>query len=136
MKLIHAASTISQTLLAAVLLAASCAAQQQPGTEKRQAGGERIVTGCLQRSGSSFVLNTNQGSYELNTDRDLSAFVGKQVKISGRWESTGTITTAPVGNAPSQARGRHQPPTRHRIQPFQRRRSLSAGRWPSCASGG
>jgi hypothetical protein len=103
LKLINLTPTIGRTFFAAALLAASCAAQQQPGTEKRQAGGERIVTGCLQRSGSSFVLNTNQGSYELNTDRDLSAFVGKQVKISGRWESTGTITTAPVGNAPSQA---------------------------------
>jgi hypothetical protein len=98
MRLIHPA--LGRAFFAAAVLAASCVAQQ-PGTDQRRAGGERTVTGCLQRSGSSFVLKTDEGPYELNTDRDLSAFVGKQVKISGRWEATGTVTTAPVGNAPS-----------------------------------
>lgn len=101
MKLINPASTISRTIFAVVVLAASCLAQTQPGTDQRKAGGERTVTGCLQRAGSSFVLKTDEGTYELNTDRDLSAYVGKQVKISGRWEASGTFTTAPVGGAPS-----------------------------------
>jgi hypothetical protein len=103
MKLVHCASTIRRSLFAAAILAASCVAQSQPGTDQRRAGGERTVAGCLQRAGSGFALKTDEGTYELNTDRDLSAFVGKQVKISGRWEASGTFTTAPVGNAPGQA---------------------------------
>jgi hypothetical protein len=84
-------------------LAASCLAQTSPGAEQRRAGGERTITGCLQRQGSGFVIKASDGTYALDTDRDLSAFVGKQIKISGRWESSGTFTTAPVGNAPSQS---------------------------------
>jgi hypothetical protein len=101
MKLINRASTIWRIVFAVAILAASCVAQTQPGADQRKAGGERTVTGCLQRAGSSFVLKTDEGTYELNTDRDLTAYVGKQVKISGRWEASGTFTTAPVGGAPS-----------------------------------
>jgi hypothetical protein len=101
MRLIH--PVIGCAFFAAAILAAPCFAQSQPGTDQRKAGGERTVTGCLQRSGSSFVLKTDEGTYELNTDRDLSPYVGKQVKIAGRWEASGTFTTAPVGSAPAQS---------------------------------
>ncbi len=85
----------------AIFLAASCAAQTSPGAEQRRASGERTIIGCLQRGDSGFVIKASDGTYELNTDRDLSAYVGKQVRISGRWEASGTFTTAPVGSAPS-----------------------------------
>jgi len=99
--------TLGRAFFIAALLAASCAAQTspaagqaQPGADQRRGSGEKTIIGCLQRGDSGFVIKANDGTYELNTDRDLSAYVGKQVKISSRWEATGTVTTAPVGGAP------------------------------------
>ena len=82
-----------------VLLAASAVAQT--GSDQRRASGEKSVTGCLERGDSGFVIRTPEGTYEINTDRDLSAFVGKQVRIAGRWEMSGTVTTAAGGNPPT-----------------------------------
>lgn len=73
----------------------------QTGADQRRASGEKSVTGCLERAGSGFVLRSPEGAYELNTDRDLSAFVGKQVRIAGRWEMSGTVTTAAGGTPPT-----------------------------------
>jgi Protein of unknown function (DUF5818) len=85
--------------LVCVLLARPTAAQT--GADQRRASGEKSVTGCLERAGSGFALRSPEGTYELNTDRDLSAFVGKQVRISGRWEMSGTVTTAAGGTPPT-----------------------------------
>lgn len=82
-----------------VLLAGSAVAQT--GSDQRRASGEKSVTGCLERGDSGFVIRTPDGTYEINTDRDLSAFVGKQVRIAGRWEMSGTVTTAAGGNPPT-----------------------------------
>jgi hypothetical protein len=67
--------------------------------EQRTATGEKSVTGCVAREGDAFVLKTDDGTYEFNTTRDLSRFVGKKVRISGRWKATGVTTTAPVKSA-------------------------------------
>jgi hypothetical protein len=96
MRLKAFASTIVPVLLC-VALATSAAAQA--GTEKRTAGGSKSMTGCLIKLDSGFGLKTDDGTYQLNTDRDLSNFVGKQVKIDGTWKASGTFTTAPVGGA-------------------------------------
>src|SRR5215472_17979827 len=85
--------------LLCVLLAGTAAAQT--GADQRRASGEKSVTGCLERGDSGFVIRTPEGTYEINTDRDLSAFVGKQVRIAGRWEMSGTVTTAAGGNPPT-----------------------------------
>lgn len=77
----------------------------QTSADQRRASGEKSVTGCLERGDSGFVIRTPEGTYELNTDRDLSGFVGKQVKISGRWEMSGTVTTAAGGNPPTSGGG-------------------------------
>jgi hypothetical protein len=88
------ASIVLSMLLCAAL---STQAAAQAGTEKRMAGGSKSVTGCLLKLDSGFGIKTNEGTYQLNTDHDLSNFVGKQVKIDGTWRASGTFTTAPVG---------------------------------------
>jgi hypothetical protein len=58
-----------------------------------------------------FVVKAADGTYQLNTDRDLSSFVGKQVRIESKWDVTGTMTnsmdTTPStpASAPSGAAG-------------------------------
>lgn len=83
-------------LLCVALMAAGAFAAQQttpPGAEQRRAGGQKSITGCLTKGDYGFVVKTADGAYELNTDRDLSSFVGKQVTIESKWEATGTLTT-------------------------------------------
>src|SRR5215472_5906097 len=82
------------TLLCAALATLAAA---QAGTEKRMAGGEKSISGCLIKLDSGFGIKTEDGTYQLNTDRDLSSFVGKQIKIDGTWKASGTFTTAPIG---------------------------------------
>jgi hypothetical protein len=82
-----------------------------PGAEARQASGSKTIIGCLQRGDSGFVIKANEGTYELNTDRDLSAFVGKQVKLTGRWTATGVFSTAPVSGASSSSSSSAAPST-------------------------
>ncbi len=50
----------------------------------------------MAREGEGFVLKTDDGTYDFNSARDLSPYVGKKVRISGRWNSTGVTTTAPI----------------------------------------
>jgi hypothetical protein len=95
MRLKALASIIVPALLCVALL--TPAAAQTAGTEKRMAGGAKSITGCLIKLDAGFGIKTNDGTYQLNTDRDLSGFVGKQVKIDGTWRASGTFTTAPVG---------------------------------------
>ena len=79
----------------------SNASQASPAGVKSSASGEKTVTGCVAREGESFVLKTDEGTYEFNTARDLSPYVGKKVRISGHWKATGVTTTAPVKAAAS-----------------------------------
>ena len=72
------------------------AGQPSVGSDQRRAGGEKTITGCLMRGDAGFVVNTQEGTYELNTDRDLSAYVGKQIRIESRWDATGTLTNSPM----------------------------------------
>src|SRR5580765_7505896 len=79
----------------------SGATQSSPAGAKKTAGGETSMTGCVAKEGDGFVLKTEDGTYEFNTVRDLSSFVGKKVKIVGRWNATGVTTTAPIKTAAS-----------------------------------
>lgn len=72
--------------------------QSSAGTH-RAAGGQRVLTGCVAREGEGFVLKTEEGTYEFNTSRDLTPYVGKKVRISGRWSATGVTTTVPIKGA-------------------------------------
>jgi len=69
-------------------------AMQEPGTTQAGAAasaGEKTIRGCIGiGSPRGFVINTTEGrSVPLFTDRDLSAFVGKQVEIRTRWQRKG-----------------------------------------------
>jgi Protein of unknown function (DUF5818) len=91
---------LASMLVAAFLWAALSATSAAQGTEKRMAGGSKSVTGCVIKTDSgAYGIKTDEGTYQLNTDRDLSSFVGKQVRIDGTWKASGTVTTAPVGGA-------------------------------------
>jgi hypothetical protein len=74
----------------------SSAAQVSPSGTHKAASGQRTVTGCVAREGEGFVLKTDEGTYEFDTARDLSAWVGKKVRLTGRWSASGVTTTAPI----------------------------------------
>ena len=74
----------------------SSASQSSPSTMHKTASGGQTVTGCVAREGEEFVLKTDHGTYAFDTARDLSPYVGKKVRISGRWKATGITTAAPV----------------------------------------
>jgi len=115
-------SSLSRAALCTVLLfgtrgmvAAQSDPQNQPpqtspqaGTDQRRAGGQKSITGCLMKGDGGFVVKAPDGTYQLNTDRDLTAYVGKQVRIESKWEMTGTLTTSPMDNA--SAAGTTAPP--------------------------
>ena len=77
--------------------------QTTTASVKKTSSGEKSVAGCVAREGEGFVLKTDDGTYDFNTARDLSAYVGKKVRISGRWNSTGVTTTAPIKTTASAA---------------------------------
>jgi hypothetical protein len=85
--------------LYAVFLATPVAAQTATPAEQQRAGGEKSITGCLVKEGPSYAIKTDSGTYLLNTDRDLAGYLGKEVRIDGKWETSGTFTTAPVGSS-------------------------------------
>lgn len=73
--------------------------QTSPSGVQKTSTGEKTVTGCVAREGEQFVLKTDSGTYAFDTARDLSSYVGKKVRISGRWKATGVTTAAPVQGA-------------------------------------
>ncbi|HZD93807.1 MAG TPA: DUF5818 domain-containing protein [Candidatus Sulfotelmatobacter sp.] len=74
----------------------SSSSQSSPASVQKTDSGEKSITGCVAKEGEGFVLKTDEGTYEFNTARDLSPYVGKKVQISGRWKATGVTTTAPI----------------------------------------
>ena len=87
----------------ALLAVGALAAQQTapPSAEQRRAGGQKTITGCLMKGDQGFVIKAADGTYALNTDRDLSSFVGKQVRIDSTWDVTGTLTNNSMADATS-----------------------------------
>src|SRR5262249_40539780 len=74
----------------------SSAAGQSPAGTHKTASGQRTVVGCVAREGEGFVLKTDEGTYEFDTSRDLSPWLGKKVRLVGSWSATGITTTAPI----------------------------------------
>jgi hypothetical protein len=72
------------------------ASQQTKAGSHKTAGGQKTVVGCVAKEGEGFVLKTDEGTYEFDTARDLTPYVGKKVRISGAWKATGVTTTAPI----------------------------------------
>lgn len=74
---------------------------QTTAAVKKTASGGKVITGCVAREGESFVLKTDEGTYEFDTARDLSKFVGKKLQITGKWSATGVATAAPMAASAS-----------------------------------
>ena len=58
--------------------------QQQP--QASSAAAVRTVTGCLIRSDSGYSLKTDTDTVPIETDRDLSQYVNKKIKVTGTLE--------------------------------------------------
>lgn len=67
-----------------------------PSADKKVAGGHKSVVGCVVKQDGEFYLKTDEGTFQFNTDRDLTPYVGKKVRIAGTWQATGVTTTAPI----------------------------------------
>jgi len=88
-----------QSLLAAQTSPSANPGQaSSPSADKRSAGGAKSVVGCVVKQDGEFYLKTDEGTYQFNTDRDLTPYVGKKVRIAGKWQATGVTTTAPIKN--------------------------------------
>jgi hypothetical protein len=58
------------------------------------------VTGCVVKSDRGYSLMTDDGSYPIETDQDLSNYINKQVKVTGILEHhTTAAPSAETGNA-------------------------------------
>jgi hypothetical protein len=60
--------------------------QQSPSTSHAQGASSatvQSVTGCLVKSDSGYSLKTDSDTYPIETDRDLSQYVNKQIKVTG-----------------------------------------------------
>jgi len=67
-----------------------------PTSNTQTSSGEKSVVGCVVKEGNDFFLKADDGVYQFNTERDLTPYVGKKVRISGKWQATGVTTTAPM----------------------------------------
>jgi hypothetical protein len=111
-------SIVAVCITSLCLMAASCAAAAQAGaqpqgqsaTTQSQAGqpstprtqsqsGSKTIEGCLERQSDGFAVRTEEGLYPLNTERDLTAYIGKRVRLQEQWDAKGTVTTAPIGGS-------------------------------------
>ena len=113
---IRALISLVAVCILAVTIAAAWQTSQSSGASQataagvqKSASGERTVTGCVAREGEGFVLKTDEGTYEFDTARDLTPYVGKRVRISGQWKATGVTTTAPVKAAATSASNEQAP---------------------------
>ncbi|HEX7284758.1 MAG TPA: hypothetical protein VF532_01160 [Candidatus Angelobacter sp.] len=72
------------------------ASPQSPQPRTQSLSGSKTIEGCLERSGDGFAVKTDEGLYPLNTERDLTAYIGKKVRLHEQWEAKGTVTTGAI----------------------------------------
>jgi hypothetical protein len=74
--------------------------QQTPPTSQGQSSSSAVksVTGCVVQNKQGFSLKTDTDTYPIDTDKDLSQYVNKQVKVTG-------ILEHHTGAAPSPTSG-------------------------------
>jgi len=71
------------------------------GSSEKQKG-EKTIKGCIAGTSGSFTLQQDKGkkSVNLQSSQDLSAHVGHEVKLHGRWENGASSASAsPSGSA-------------------------------------
>jgi hypothetical protein len=72
---------------------------QPPEGEATQSAVVKTVTGCVVQTDQGYSLKTATDTYPIETDRDLSKYVNKQVKVTGILEHQHTPTSSSGGNA-------------------------------------
>jgi hypothetical protein len=75
--------------------------QQQAPPSEGQASRSAVVqsvTGCVVQGEHGYSLKTESDSYPIETDKDLSQYVNKKVKITGILEHHNTPTSTASGN--------------------------------------
>jgi len=76
--------------------------EQEPPTSQGQnssSAAVKSVTGCVVQNNQGFSLKTDSDTYPIETDKDLSQYVNKQVKITGILEHhTGAAPSATSGS--------------------------------------
>lgn len=75
--------------------------QAQPNSQQGQTtsrAATQSVTGCVVKSDRGYALMTDDGSYPIETDQDLSSYLNKQVKVTGILEHH-TSATPPAATA-------------------------------------
>ena len=76
--------------------------QQAPATSQGQASSTaavQSVTGCVVQSDHGYSLKTQNDTYQIETDKDLSQYVNKQIRITGILEHHTAAPSATSGNA-------------------------------------
>lgn len=76
--------------------------QQTPPsqTQSSKTAAVKSVTGCVvQSEGGGYSLKTATDTYPIETDKDLSQYVNKQVEVTGVLEHQHTPTQTESGNA-------------------------------------
>src|SRR5215472_11063604 len=76
--------------------------QQMPPTSQGQASSTaavQSVTGCVVQSDHGYSLKTQNDTYPIETDRDLSQYVNKQIRVTGILEHHTAAPSATSGNA-------------------------------------
>ena len=69
--------------------------RQQPQTSSSAA--VQSVTGCLVRSDSGYSLKTNTDTLPIESDKDLSQYVGKKIKVTGILEHHNVSSSSAKG---------------------------------------
>jgi hypothetical protein len=75
--------------------------QQTPPsqTQSSKTAAVKSVTGCVVKSENGYLLKTASDTYPIETDKDLSQYVNKQVEVTGVLEHQHTPTQTESGNA-------------------------------------
>lgn len=75
--------------------------QQNPQASQPQGSSSaavQSVTGCLVKSNSGYSLKTDTETYPVETNRDLSKYVNKKIKVSGILEHHNAAAPATENN--------------------------------------
>lgn len=75
--------------------------QQTPPsqTQSSKTAAVKSVTGCVVQTANGYSLKTASDLYPIETDKDLSQYVNKQVEVTGVLEHQNTPTQTESGNA-------------------------------------
>ena len=71
--------------------------QQSSQGQASSSAAVQSVTGCLIKSEAGYSLKTDSDTYPIETDKDLSQYVGKQIKVTGILEHHNTAVPSGTG---------------------------------------